>query len=88
MREITATELARNLRQILDQVAYQGEEIVVVRNKQKVARLLPGSGMMNALQAFADLYQSLPESAAKGWVEEARHGLAETLSDKSNPWDF
>ena len=69
MKTITATELARNLRQILDRLVADGEEIVVERNHQRVARILPGPGRQTALEAMADLYRTLPDDAAAGWVE-------------------
>ena len=52
MRTITATELARNLRRVLDRLAIEGEEIVIERNREQVARLLPGPGRQTALQAM------------------------------------
>ena len=42
MKTITATHLARNLRRVLDRLAVEGEGIVIERNRQQVARLLPG----------------------------------------------
>ena len=64
MRTITATELARNLRRVLDRLAIDGEEIVVERQSEKVARLLPGPARQTALQAMAELYRTLPDDAA------------------------
>lgn len=73
MKSITATELARNLRQILDVLAVEGEEIVIERNHQQVARLLPGPGRQTALQAMADLYRTLPEQDSS-WEADGRRG--------------
>jgi prevent-host-death family protein len=39
--QITATELARNLSDILNRVRYQGEHFIVVRNGEVLARLEP-----------------------------------------------
>jgi len=85
MAIMTATELARNLKKALDRVEFGGEEILVVRNNQKIARLLPGPANMTALEAMADLYRTLPEDAATGWLEESRmpEKLAEEMED---PW--
>ena len=74
MKIITATELARNLRRVLDRLAVEGEEIVIERNHQQIARLIPGPGRQNALEAMADLYRILPEEAAKTWQADARRG--------------
>ena len=39
MQTITATELARQTRQILDTVARDGETVIIERNNMPVARL-------------------------------------------------
>jgi antitoxin (DNA-binding transcriptional repressor) of toxin-antitoxin stability system len=74
VRTITATELARNLRRVLDRLAIEGEEIVIERNREQVARLLPGPGRQTALQAMADLYRTLAEDAAATWETDSRRG--------------
>ena len=74
MRTITATELARNLRRVLDRLTVEGEEIVIERNREQVARLLPGPARQTALEAMADLYRTLPEDAAATWEADSRRG--------------
>jgi antitoxin (DNA-binding transcriptional repressor) of toxin-antitoxin stability system len=74
VKTITATELARNLRRILDRLAIEGEEIVIERNREQVARLLPGPARQTALEAMADLYRTLPEDAAANWEADSRKG--------------
>ena len=74
MRTITATELARNLRRVLDRLAIEGDEIVIERNREQVARLLPGPARQTALEAMADLYRTLPEDAAATWEADSRRG--------------
>ena len=44
MKTITATELARNLRQVLDNLAVQGEEVAIERNHQQIARTSRAAG--------------------------------------------
>jgi antitoxin (DNA-binding transcriptional repressor) of toxin-antitoxin stability system len=61
LKTVTATELARNLSRVLDRLAVEGEEVVVQRNGQKVARLFPGAARQSALEAMADLYRTLPD---------------------------
>jgi len=72
VRTITATELARNLRRVLDRLAVEGEEIAIERNREEVPRLLPGPARQTALQAMADLYRTLPEDAAATWEVDSR----------------
>ena len=79
MRTITATELARNLRRVLDRLAIEGEEIVIERNREQVARLLPGPARQTALEAMADLYRTLPEDAAATWEADSRRGRVNDL---------
>lgn len=74
MKTITATDLARNLRRVLDRLVIEGEEIVIERNREQVARLLPGPARQTALEAMADLYRTLPEDAAATWEADGRKG--------------
>ncbi len=74
MKTISATELARNLRRILDRLAIEGEEIVIERNREQAARLLPGPARQNALEAMVDLYRTLPENAAANWERDSSKG--------------
>lgn len=87
MKTITATELARNLRQVLDRLVIDGEELEIERNNQRIARLVPGPGRQTALQALGDLYRTLSPEAAKGWAETGKH-LNETVAEGArDPWD-
>ena len=72
MKTISATELARNLRRVLDRVVAEGEEIVIERNHEQIARLVAGPGRQNALEAMADLYHTLPDDVAATWETDAR----------------
>jgi antitoxin (DNA-binding transcriptional repressor) of toxin-antitoxin stability system len=87
MRTITATELVRNFRKFLDSVELKGEEIVIVRNHQEVARLIPGPSHQTALEAMADLYRTLPEDAAAGWIADSRRAGEAMLDEElQDPW--
>ncbi len=86
MKTITATELARNLRKVLDQVAETGGEYSIERNRQVVARVLPGVREQNALEAMADLYQRLPVSAAETWEEVAKRAAGKLDDTLRDPW--
>ena len=88
MRTVTATELARNLSRILDEVARDGGEIVIERNGRPVARLLAAPRGMTALEMFGDLYGVLtPEEGAR-WEADSEPARGETL-DKAlrDPWE-
>ena len=85
MRTVTATELARNFRAMLDKVEFKHEELIVVRNNHEVARIIPGPARMTALEAMVDLHGTLPEDAAKGWLEESRQTGRTSLTFRDLP---
>ena len=86
MQKITSTELARNLRAVLDRVRESGEAYIVERGGRSVAQVSPTPGQQNAEQALADLYRTLPAEAAEGWLEDARRG-GDLLDDElRDPW--
>lgn len=87
MKTITATELARNLRQVLDRLATDGEEIVVERNHREIARIVPGPCHQTALEAMSDLYRALSPEAAAGWAENGRKPASDTVEEGvRDPW--
>ena len=87
MRTITSTELARNLRQIIDQLVNEGGEIVVERNRRQVARIIAGPRRQTALEAMADLYRTLPDDVADGWERDCRGLKGENIGNGSrDPW--
>ena len=72
MKTISATELARNLRRVLDRLVAEDEEIVIERNHEQIARLVAGPGRQNALEAMADVYHTLPDDVAATCETDAR----------------
>lgn len=86
MKRITATELARNLISVLDQVRETGEEYLVESGRQPVARVLPTPGRMTAEQALADLYRTLDPVDAETWVADARRGDSALSDELRHPW--
>jgi prevent-host-death family protein len=86
MRTITATELARNLRQMLDAVEHRGDEISVVRNNRQIARIIPGAQRQTALEALGDLYRTLDDHAAASWLRDSRKSSRTLRRDLRDPW--
>jgi antitoxin (DNA-binding transcriptional repressor) of toxin-antitoxin stability system len=86
MGNMTATEFSKNLKKALDRLEFGGEEIIIIRNNHKIARLIPGSPHMTAIEAMADIYRTLPPDAGKDWLEESRRtpNLSDGIRD---PWD-
>ena len=95
MREITMTELSRNLHELLNQVELAGEELLVVRNHHQIARIIPNTVRLTATEAMADLYQTLSDEAASGWLQDSRQPLGDheqensgqgTVDEMRAPW--
>ncbi|WP_338911886.1 type II toxin-antitoxin system Phd/YefM family antitoxin [Mycetohabitans rhizoxinica] len=83
MQAITATELARQTRQVLDTVARQGQTIIIERNHVPVARIVPPEPTMTAAQALAGLPVALTPLQAKAWLADSRTDLDDSVRD---PW--
>ena len=43
MTTMTATEFAKNIKKTLDRLEFGREEIILVRNNHKIARIIPGT---------------------------------------------
>lgn len=84
MYSITATDFARNFRSVLDRVLMRRQTIVVRRNNQDVALLVPAATQMTALEALGDLYNIVPVSVAKDWLSQRPEQTVEELTD---PWN-
>ena len=86
MLQITATELARNFKQMMNLVEFQGEELIIVRNNHQVARIIPGPATMTALEAMTDIFRTLHEDAGATWMKDSREGITADLSEVRDPW--
>ena len=82
---MSVTDFSRNLKSALNRLEEAGEEIVLIRNKRRIGRIVPGEPFMTAMEAMGDLCGILPDDAAEGWMEAGRD--PRTLSDESrDPW--
>lgn len=88
MKKVTTTELVRNMRQVLDHLS-EGEEVVIERNHQPIARLQPAPIRQTALEAMADLYRTLTPQATHGWEKAARgmRELSGSVKQLRDPWE-
>ena len=84
MAVVSATELARNTRQILDKVAGNGETIAVERNQVVVAKIMPVSHPMTAAQTLAGLKPTLSPIQGEAWLNDSRHDFDHGIRD---PWE-
>jgi antitoxin (DNA-binding transcriptional repressor) of toxin-antitoxin stability system len=84
MQTISATELARNTREILDKVVSQGETVEVQRNQILIAQIIPPPQTMNASQALAGIsFPVLTATQARGWLNDSKESFHEAVRD---PW--
>jgi prevent-host-death family protein len=89
MRNVLAALIARNFGEVLDAVERDHQEIVVVRNRRQIARLIPEVSKQDALEIFSDLCRSIDDqtvaalSAAIAAHRKSRRGR---ISELRAPW--
>jgi antitoxin (DNA-binding transcriptional repressor) of toxin-antitoxin stability system len=84
MPTISATDLARNTREILDRVASRGETVAIERNHVLIAQIVPPERTMTASQALVGL--GLPmftPKQASAWLKDSKDNFGEAVRD---PW--
>ncbi len=67
--KITATELARNLSDILNRVRYRGERFVVERNGEAVAIIEPSARKSLTVREFVEFWEHLPKPDEDYWKD-------------------
>ncbi len=93
MKQMTVTETARKFHEVIQAVEDQGEEFLVIRKTQPVARIVPELPPQTALEVMGDLYGILDDETGSAWLSaiesqkqkqrKARKGL---LAELRNPW--
>lgn len=86
MKTMTATEIARGFRRVLDALEHGGEEIVVMRNNHPVARLVPGAPRLKAIEALGDLYRVLDDAEGEAWAADAVKTDRRLVAERRDPW--
>ncbi len=89
MKTLSVTDVARNFSAVLDSVEREREEIVLVRNRRHVARLVPEPVQQNALEVFGDLFRTLDDQTAAALtraMSTGRKGRRGRVSELKNPW--
>ena len=88
MKTLSVTEVARNFSAVLDGVEREQEEVVLVRNRRRIARLIPEPPEQTALEVLGDLYRKLDEGTADALaatIGDARKGRRGTLDELRDP---
>jgi hypothetical protein len=91
MKVLSYDTLARNFRKAWATIESSREEVIVRRNGQQVARILPEPARAGALAIFGDLHGTLGEQAggvlARKVAETRRRKRHKgTLHELRNPW--
>ena len=86
MKTMTATDVARRFSRVLDELERGGEEIVIVRNRHAVARMLPGAPRMTAIETFGDLYRTLDDAEGAAWGKDAAKADRLLVAERRDPW--
>jgi PHD/YefM family antitoxin component YafN of YafNO toxin-antitoxin module len=89
MKTLSVTEVARHFREVIDCVEQKQEEIVLVRNRKQVARLVPETASQNALEVFGDLYRTLDDETAEALassISTAKKKRRGRIAELRNPW--
>ncbi len=87
--KITATELARNLSDVLNRVRYRGESFEVTRGGETIAELKATERKRFTVQDWIDLRKTIPKPDPEYWddVKQAHREMNQPLPLKS-PWDL
>ena len=84
VQTISATELTRNTREILDRVATRGETVTIERNHTMIAQIMPPQKTMTAAQALAGLvFPFMNPQQASSWLQDSKDGFSDVVRD---PW--
>jgi antitoxin (DNA-binding transcriptional repressor) of toxin-antitoxin stability system len=86
MKTLTATEVSRNFSRILDELEHGGEEIVIVRGRHPVAKMVPGALRLTALEALGDLYRTLDDAEGRAWLEDMVGADRPLRQEVRDPW--
>jgi len=86
MKILTATEVSRNFSRVLDELERGGEEIVIVRGKHPIAKMVPGAPRLTALEALADLFRTIDDAEGRDWLTDMAKADRRLRKEVRDPW--
>jgi antitoxin (DNA-binding transcriptional repressor) of toxin-antitoxin stability system len=89
VKTLSATDVARNFSAVLDALEADQEEVILVRNKRHIARLVPEAPQQDALTVFGDLYRTIDDDTADqllASIERQRKPRRGRVSEIRDPW--
>jgi len=89
VKTLSVTQVARSFASVLDEVEREQQEVLLVRNRRRVARLVPEPPAQNALEVLGDLCGTLDDETAKALakgIAASRNTKGARLKALKNPW--
>ena len=89
MKTRSVTQVARNFSAVLDALARDQEEIVLLRNQRPIARLVPEAPHQDALSVFGDLYRTVDDETAEALsaaIASSRKSRRGRVAELGGPW--
>lgn len=89
MKMLSATHVARNFSAVLDAVERDQRQIIVVRNRRQVARLIPEDSGQDALEIFGDLCCTIDDQTGDALsvaIAAHRKSCRGRVSELRNRW--
>jgi antitoxin (DNA-binding transcriptional repressor) of toxin-antitoxin stability system len=86
VKTLTATQVSRNFSRVLDELERGGDEVVIVRGRHPVAKMVPGAPRMTALEALGDLYRTLDDAEGEAWLEDMAGADRPLRREVRDPW--
>ncbi|MBU3725328.1 MAG: type II toxin-antitoxin system Phd/YefM family antitoxin [Burkholderiaceae bacterium] len=83
MKTITATDLARKTREVLDAVLRDRQTVLIERNHIAIAQITPPQCSMTVAQALTLVRPGLTAAEGRRWLKESRGNFDEKRRD---PW--
>jgi antitoxin (DNA-binding transcriptional repressor) of toxin-antitoxin stability system len=86
VKTLTATEVSRHFSRVLDELERGGDEVVIVRGKHPVAKMVPGAPRMTALEVLSDLYRTLDDAEGRTWLSDIAGADRPLRREVRDPW--
>jgi len=61
-------------------------KISIVRNRHVVAKVIPGTPVMSAMDAFSDLYGCLSDEEGDAWLSDCAGADHDFREEAVDPW--
>lgn len=89
MKTMSVEKVAQDFASVVTALEKSGEEIVVVKNRRRIARLVPEPSAQTAAEILGDLHGILDEQTGRALAEAVKRNRARgkhTLKELRNPW--